>query len=351
MKKYNRIYLLFGVILVISVLAFALSGINKKELILKVNDEKISEEEYFRAMSLKLNQVKNEYMQKTGEKLPNDFWFKKQNGEDPIKTLYDKTIQEIKEFKTIYILAKENGNVETTNFDDIENRRVTENKRLKDENKTTIFGTAQYNKDEFEFNEVRNLRLVYINSSNNEKLNISDDEIRNYFNVNKKYLSNKQVEYTVNFVKIENPSDTQKSEYKDLVQELSNNKRIAEIINNYPSLEKGYQKADVGENTLKLFEEKYPKVHELSESLDIEKSYAIEESDKVLYAVQNTKKFLTDEELFEQKKDEIKLSLQTIKYSSLVNERAELLKVEDDEKNNLEFTKEVLKNALKKQIN
>nr|WP_276939051.1 hypothetical protein [Helcococcus sueciensis] len=58
LKKINKIYFLVAIILVISLLAFALSGINKKELNLKINDEKVGEEEYFRAMSLKLNEVK-----------------------------------------------------------------------------------------------------------------------------------------------------------------------------------------------------------------------------------------------------------------------------------------------------
>ncbi len=346
MKKINKFYLLVGIILIISLLAFALSGINKKELILKINDEKIGEEEYFRAMSLKINEVKNEYMQKFGEELPKDFWFEKQNGENPIKTLYEKSLEEIKEFKTIYILAKENGNVDTINFDDIEKRRQIENKRLKDENGKTIFGTEQYNQDEFEFNEVRNLRLAYIQSSNNEELNVSDDEIKNYFNSNIESLKNRQVEYSVNFIRVENPSEKQKSEYEKLIEELSVNKRLADIIDNYPYLKDSYQRADLGENSIKLFEEKYPKIYELSESIDIEKSFASEKSDGNLYVVQNTKTFLTDEELFEEKKDEIKLSLQTIKYSSLVKKRADLLKVEDDEKNNIEFTKDVLKNVL-----
>lgn len=346
MKKFNKLYLLVGIVLVISILAFALSGINKKELILKINDENIGEEEYFRAMSLKINEVKNEYMQKSGEELPQDFWFESQNGEDPIKTLYQRSLEEVKEFKTIYILAKENGNVDSTNFDDIEKRREEENKRLKEENGTTIFGAEQYSQDEFEFNEVRNLRLAYIQSSNNEELNVTDDEIRDYFNANIESLKDEQVEYTINFVEVENPTQTQKSEYQNLVKELSDNKKLSDIIDNYPSLKNDYQKADVGENTVKLFEERYPKVYKLSESIDIDNSFAEETADDRLVVVQNTKTFLTDEELFEEKKDEIKLSLQTIKYSSLVKERAELLKVEDDEKNNIEFTKDVLKNAL-----
>lgn len=346
MKKFNKLYLLVGIVLVISILAFALSGINKKELILKINDENIGEEEYFRAMSLKINEVKNEYMQKSDEELPQDFWFESQNGENPIKTLYERTLEEVKEFKTIYILAKENGNVDSTNFDDIEKRREEQNKRLKEENGTTIFGSEQYSQDEFEFNEVRNLRLAYIQSSNNEELNVTDDEIRDYFNANIESLKDEQVEYTINFVEVENPTQTQKSEYQNLVKELSDNKKLSDIIDNYPSLKNDYRKADVGENTVKLFEERYPKVYKLSESIDIDNSFAEETADDILVVVQNTKTFLTDEELFEEKKDEIKLSLQTIKYSSLVKERAELLKVEDDEKNNIEFTKDVLKNAL-----
>lgn len=346
MKKFNKLYLLVGIVLVISILAFALSGINKKELILKINDENIGEEEYFRAMSLKINEVKNEYMQKSGEELPQDFWFESQNGEEPIKTLYERSLEEVKEFKTIYILAKENGNVDSTNFDDIEKRREEQNKRLKEENGTTIFGSEQYSQDEFEFNEVRNLRLAYIQSSNNEELNVTDDEIRDYFNANIESLKDEQVEYTINFVEVENPTQTQKSEYQNLVKELSDNKKLSDIIDNYPSLKNDYQKADVGENTVKLFEERYPKVYKLSESIDIDNSFAEETAEDLLVVVQNTKTFLTDQELFEEKKDEIKLSLQTIKYSSLVKERAELLKVEDDEKNNIEFTKDVLKNAL-----
>lgn len=346
MKKFNKIYLLVGIILVISILAFALSGINKKELILKIDDEDIGEEEYFRAMSLKINEVKNEYMQKSGEKLQPDFWFERQDGEDPIKTLYERSLEEIKEFKTIYILAKENGNVDTTNFDHIEKRRQEENKRLKEENGTTIFGTEQYNQDEFEFNEVRNLRLAYIQSSNNEELNVSDDEIRSHFNANIESLKKTDVEYTINFVRVENPNETQKSEYQDLVKELSANKRLDDIIDKYPALKSSYQRADVGENSIKLFEERYPKVYELNGSIDSDNSFAKEVSNELLVLVQNTKTFINDEELFEEKKEEIRLSLQTIKYASLVKQRAKLLKVEDDEENNIEFTKDVLKNTL-----
>lgn len=347
MKKFNKLYLLVGIILAISILAFALSGINKKELILKIDDEDIGEEEYFRAMSLKINEVKNEYMQKSGEKLPPDFWFKRQDGEDPIKTLYERSLEEIKEFKTIYILAKENGNVDTTNFDHIEKRRQEENKRLKEENGTTIFGTEQYSQDEFEFNEVRNLRLAYIQSSNNEELNVSDDEIRAHFNANIESLKKTDVEYTINFVRVENPNETQKSEYQDLVKELSANKRLDDIIDKYPTLKSSYQRADVGENSIKLFEERYPKVYELNGSIDSDNSFAKEVSNELLVLVQNTKTFISDEELFEEKKEEIRLSLQTIKYASLVKQRAKLLKVEDDEENNIEFTKDVLKNTLK----
>lgn len=347
LKKINKIYFLVAIILVISLLAFALSGINKKELNLKINDEKVGEEEYFRAMSLKLNEVKNEYTQRTGEKLPNDFWFESKDGENPIKTLYERSVEEIKEFRTIYTLAKENGNVESTSFDDIDKRREIENKRLKDEKGRTIFGSEKYNKDEFEFYEVTNLRRAYIESSNNEALNVTDDEIKDYFNSNIESFKKTKEDYTINFVKIESPTENQKNEYEKLINRISDNEKLEDIINDYPLLKTSYQKADVGEKSIKLFEERNPKVYKLSESLNYDKSFATEESDKELIVVQNTKIFMTDEELFEKKKDEIKLSLQTIKYSSLVKERAKLLTVEDDEKNNIEFTKHVLKGALK----
>lgn len=344
MKK-NKAYILIIAVVCISILSYALSGINKIELDLKVEDTKVGEEEFFRAMSLKIPEVKSFYSQKMQEELESDFWFNAQDGEDPIETLYDRTIDEVKGFRAIYVLALENGNVDTINFESMEERRQKENERLQEEGQTTIFGTTSYNPDEFEFYEVRKLRQAYIESSDDERFDISDEAINQYFNENKESFV-EEGDYKISFIQVENINEDAKKEYQQLVDTLSNGEKIDDIIDEYDNLKDSYQQTAVGKDTISFFKEKYPQVFELNQEINKDVNFATSDNDSELIVVQNDKIYKSDDELLEEKRDEIKLAIQTIEYASLVKEKAQTLEIEENREENIKFTRDILKRAL-----
>ena len=171
----------------ILIIAISNKKVNQGE-VLYINNDVVTAEEYAMLVEEYSNQV---YMQYTTEQVNGEkFWTKKVDGVAPYTLLEDIILEELKENYALKNLAVELGIVEDYTFEDLIESMNVENESKENSSSDEIsYGLSSYEISTYYKYWYSNLETQVRNALISEKIDISEDDCKKYYEENKKSYS------------------------------------------------------------------------------------------------------------------------------------------------------------------
>ncbi|MPQ43153.1 peptidyl-prolyl cis-trans isomerase [Clostridium tarantellae] len=205
MKKYKIFVVITLIILLSSVIGMGINVFSKEEdkfdVVFYVNEEPVYLGEFMLYFNKNKTKVFKEF---SHEKSGKEFWNTKiLEGETPLDLVKILTIEDLKEIKTIQITAKKFKVIENIDYKSFTKELKEENKRREKaiNNGEVIYGPKQYKEEEYFSYLLENIKnkLKKAIESNN---NISEEEIKKYYEENKETLYKIEDKVDVNIISI-----------------------------------------------------------------------------------------------------------------------------------------------------
>lgn len=185
MKKTTKIIILITIfLLIVLMVSLIFTGSKEYRPVMKINNEKVVEEEYKMIINKYQANVKNNYNNEEINR--KDFWTTNINGETPLNVIMNLAEEELVRKKILSELAKSNDiNIET-DYKSLKEMMSDENKRrnLEEASNEMAFGLSSYKIEEFYQYIYYNLEGKVKESLKKDK-EISDEELEKIYEYNK----------------------------------------------------------------------------------------------------------------------------------------------------------------------
>lgn len=352
MKKKLLIIVLLvtTIILLIAVGVYAKSISNLK---LEIEGVDISKDEYIRAMNSKKYDITQYFIKEYGAKITKNFWEEEFNGEYPYKMLADSTIDELVRIHSIYEIAKENGYVYSAKYEDFINRLENENRTRAEniKNGKPIYGLSKYSEDLFLEYETDQLQKNYCNDLSNERMEITNNEGKEYYDKNKDRLFIKNDDFELAYVKVyygylELDDEEVKNIKKHMIEiskKIDDNNSLTSLVENDEVLKEYFTNETILSEELSAKAKIIEDIIEISMELYSGDVTQVLDQNGCLYLIQCINRIDYDYIPYEEVVDNVKKALREEHYDDIVAKRAEGLKVIKDDNNVYNFTKNNIK--------
>lgn len=346
MKKENKqIFLLIGVIAIIGIVAFLIRGIFAPEVKMEIEGEEVTSAEYYRSMEYRTGKVLEFYEGiEPGSVGQQGFWTKEIAGKRPVERLAEDTKDEVLKNRAKYLLAVENGDIDTVSFYEVEKRWEEENERRQKaiEDGEPILGVSNFDFDEYVFYEQQYFMSSYIKNHAEELFNVSDEEVNAYYE-NTKNNEFEEIKTELDFVRI--PADHVtpeiEADLESLAERLRSGEKMRDISSEYPSISRYVQRAELSPAERELFSDNLSDVFEAFEDITSENRVVIKETANTLVLVQDST-LRGSEGLTHKVREEILFELRSQMYNKLVEDRAKELEFTEDRDSNIRFITSVV---------
>lgn len=351
--KNRKVVIPSVIVILVAAMLITLGMVGSNNLALTIEEEKVLEEEFLRAMSSEKYDVTQYFFRKYGAEVDGEFWVKEYGGESPYKMLTDSTLDSLALEHAVYEIAKEKGYLDTVGYSDLLKRFEMENKDRaeKVEKGEPVYGLAEFSLDLFLEYEANALEKLYTNDLVNEGMNISEEEGKKYYEENKDKLFVKNDDIEIEFIKIYYASlGLEESEVSalegDLItvsKDLTGEATLESLLTHHESLRPYYQHADI------LSEEVSARAKEMGDVLELSVDLASGESTQVinqngsLYLIHCIERVNHDYSPYELVEDNILKTLREKNYEQIVAEKAEQLSINSDIDRVYAFVKKQLK--------
>lgn len=183
-KKIIISTMVAALIIIVSVVFWAILTNKREELELKIDGEEVSAEEYIQTMKDKEYKItvyfKEQYDAKTG----GDFWEVSFGDETPYKKLADDTLEELKYRHAIFAVAEAKGYLEDASYPALKQQMEEENQKRQEkiDRGEPVYGLSEYTLDLYLEYEMSSLKEQYCNDENNEDMKVTEDELEQLYN-------------------------------------------------------------------------------------------------------------------------------------------------------------------------
>ncbi|MEN8078460.1 hypothetical protein ABFP60_15960 [Clostridioides difficile] len=320
---------------------------------LEIEDSKISNNEYIRAMNSKKYEVTQYFIEKYGAKVTDDFWYKEFEGEYPYKMLADRTIEELKRIHGIYEVAKEKGYVESVEYKDFVTRLNNENKGREESIKKgkPIYGLSKYTEDLFLEYETDSIQKMYCDDLTNEGMEISLEDGTTYYNESKDKLFLKNDDFELEYVKVyysaleldENQVNEIKNSMIEVSKKIDGNNSLESLCENNELLKQYFNKETILSAEVSSMAKIMGDVLEIAMELQSGDVTQVIDQNGCLYLIQCINRVDYDYIPYEEVADNVKKALREERYEEIVTKRASELEVSNDINSVYSFTKNNIK--------
>lgn len=329
-------------------------GMNRSDKIgLTIGTEEILKEEFLEAMSNEKYAVTQYFHDKYGAEVDKDFWLKDFEGESPYEMLADRTVVALTAAYAVYEIAKEQGHLDTIGYKDLLERFELENKtrETKIKNAEPVYGLAQYTLDLYKEYEMDTLEKLYTNELNNEGMDISEEESKQYYENHKERLYVKNDDIELEFIRLyygildveESEIKTYTDDLQSLYKEMSDTATIGELVNQYESLKPFYEQMKIESTEFSARGREIGDVLELAMELESGESTHVIDQNNSLYLIHCIDRVHHDFLTYDEVEDNILKVLREQNYDEIVAKRAEELSINNDSEKLYSFTKKQLR--------
>lgn len=346
MKKENKqLYFLIGVIMLIGIAAFLLRGIFAPEVKMAIEGEEVTSKEYYRSMEYRTGKVLDFYESiEPGSVGQEGFWTKDIAGNRPVERLAEDTKEEVLKNRAKYLLAVENGDIDTVSFDAVEDRWEAENEKRQKaiEDGEPILGVSNFDFDEYVFHEQQYFMSSYIKNHGEELFEVSEDAIKSYYD-STKANEFEELKTVLDFVRISSDKVTpeMKEDLVQLAERVKSGENMQDIASEFPNISRFVQRAELSPAERELFSNNLADVFEAFEDITSENRVVIKETEESLVLVQDSN-LRGDEGLTDEVREEIIFELRSQMYNKLVEDRAKDLEFTEDRDSNIRFITSVV---------
>ena len=179
-RKMMALILLF---LAVSATAVAVLSIKHREFRLVIDGEQISEEEFLQAMGEVEFQVISYFRSQYDADTDGDFWTRDFKGEVPYRKLAEAAVSELRYRYAAHGTAEEKGYIEHMTYAERQEHLKQANKEraAAKESGEVIYGLTEYSMEQYLDRELSLLKERYCGDSSNQDMNISEEELRDYY--------------------------------------------------------------------------------------------------------------------------------------------------------------------------
>lgn len=348
-REKLKIYVI--IVIIVAIFLGILGGFFLKKRMdtfhLKINGLSIDKREYEHVMQEMIYDTTDYFAKTYRASVDRDFWTKDFNGEVPYKVLTDFALKRLKEIRVTYEVAKEEGYVESIDYQSLLERFNTENKTRKEkiEKGEVVYGLSQFDLDLFIEYDLDGIEKKYCNDLEHENMQISEEEQNEYYEANKDKMFQKPDDIEIEYIQIgyemEGLGIEQISDLKQEMEGLSNqvSTDIASVINQYPELEKYYASQKILSGEMSAQSRIIPDILELSESLLKGQKTQVMDQNGTLYFILCKDRVVY--EYYEQAEvqDVIKKIVREEHFKEMIQERMENADVEGEIEKLYQFTK------------
>lgn len=345
---------IFITILILVVVAAAVVLYISQIFDLKIGGDKIDKEEFVETMNRKVSKVTGEFTEKSNVTVDEEFWNTEIEGEIPSHILADRTIDELKKIKAVYLLAKEKGYIDKTTYKDLKKRWEDENKRRAEKisKGEPVYGLAEFTLDLYLEYEMDSLQKKYCDDIENEGMDITEEERKKFYEANKDKRYRKDDDITLEYIKVdcvgEGLHETETAELKkllsDLYKRMEEGQSLAEEAGTVDELRPYVEQKEIPSGEAGVNSRMIGDVLEYAAELGKGEISQVIEENGCLYLIQCTDRTEYDYEPLSGLKDNINKELREKNYDALIEKRASELRVEGNMEHIYEFTEKQMKN-------
>ena len=333
-QKRGLILLIVSIISIIGIIAvifFIYSG--NQSLELKINGEKVTEEEYLDAMNSQLYDVTQYFYQTYNARVSGDFWEKEFDGEVPYKMLAEKTLEKLKYNRAVYETAKEKGYIDSVAYDSFIERFETENAARKErvENGQPVYGLSEFTKELYLEYEMDTLQKKYCEGLENEGMDISEEDRQQYYEENKDRLFVKQDDITIDYIKInyelegmsQQEKDTWKQRLTEIYKGMDEQHSLKSFAEADPNLQSWFSSEQILSEEYSFKAREIGDILEYAEDLKQGESTPVLEENGALYLIECVERKDYDYQPIEEVVDNINKALREENYEEIIRKKAE----------------------------
>lgn len=307
---------------------------------LKIHGREISKEEYLYVMNQQIYSVSNELTEGTDIQIDRSFWDTERDGIVPYKRLADATVEKLKYYRAVYETAVEQGYVDYPDYEHMLKRMEAENdaRAAKIEKGDAVYGLSRFSAELFMEYEMDSFQKKYCENLENEGMQITDEERRQYYEEHKDALFQKNDDLTLDYVKIpymeegadEARKDTLFKELTAVYKKMDASHTLGEIVSGNELLKPYLYHEELLSGEVSAKAKAMGDVLELGYELDPGEPTQVADENGVLYLIQCTEKTDYDYLPMEEVKDNITKELREQSYNAIIEKKSLDLEVSGD---------------------
>ncbi|HHW00179.1 MAG TPA: hypothetical protein GXX36_11555 [Clostridiaceae bacterium] len=262
-----------------------------------------------------------------------DFWSSSYNGENPSEVVKRNAINEIKRTKVQLLMAQKEGIIENISYESLLREMEKENKKRKEaiEKKQIIFGLKEYDPRTYLFYKMAELSKE-LKSRLLAKLNVSDEQIRDYYEQVKDiyYTQGKRVKTKIIKLSYADEDGKVRAEMKDDLRDKCD--EIKKRINDGESFEKIIEELNISDDdSERIFDNKTasvdarlnPVLREIVMGMDAGEISDVIEEGNAFYIVKCLESIVLSYKPFDEVKENLRARYIDDKYSEYIDKLVE----------------------------
>lgn len=346
-KKTKRIT--FGIITCVCVVGIAcVLSFKTSTFSLTIDQTAIDQEEYTLMMNKNVSTITSYFAQTYEAKVDQDFWGQQYGDESPLTMLCEQTIEDIKENRAIYELAKASGFIDDDSFSAFIERKDAENKKrkeMKDAGKP-VYGLSEYSDELFLEYEKDLIEKEYCRDDKREGMQVSDIDIQTFYDQNKDKKFKKNDDMSLQFVKIYYASlDLSQDQIDDMKKQLQQAhdqisiSSLQDVVQTMDNIAPYYDEITATSSEISAYAKEYGDVFTIAENLEKGDLSTVVDENGCLYLIQCSDRVKYDYIPMQEVKDNIVKELREERYQEIITTRMKDMDVSYDTETLYTFTK------------
>lgn len=294
-KKTFLAVVMFTLLLVIIIIYRHMNSIDSDAIVIKVDNEHITLEEFNYYLSHDIGYIKGYFYNKYNAEATKGFWEKEYNNENPKSMLINMTLEKLIKRKTIQGLFKEKELIKDISYKGYINylKKFNKDREKAIEDNEPIYGPIQYEQRQF-FEKLHEDLLEELKLKLFEEKPLSDEDIKKVYEKTKATIYVKEREYKIKVLSISHNltkwNQVNKEEAVGIIKEIliknAKNKKVEDTIAYYESIgqfEIQIETIDVDSRLEYQLSKRFPNLLDALKTQEINEVSQIMNSDKSLY--------------------------------------------------------------------
>lgn len=235
MKKCFIINIICLSILFLSVACRNNNEIEGKDWVAKVDNEKISLNEFNHFVKKNRAVVYNYFSQKYSLPSNKDFWTTEFNGEQPDQYLKQKSLDECVKVKVQQMLARDKNLIDDISYSAFLDKLKRENERrqLAVESKKVVYGPVNFSEQAYFSYYFSNLIIELKQKFAANEFDLSDNKLRDYYELHKDTLYKREDRVKIGILSLRLDSEKPKLKLQNIKERLNKGERLKLIAEDY----------------------------------------------------------------------------------------------------------------------